>query len=134
MTRKNIKVLVVNRAIYPDEKDYGGLNSHINALMAYGYSVTEEKLPPRDMASYDIIVAHPPLGFITKLVNFHKSHPEIPLILDSMYRKGDRPSKYEGYGKDADGVYYCTWATMQDFLRLVKGLTSEMYRSRALSE
>ena len=134
MKRNDIKILVVNRAIYPDEKDYGGLDTHIKALMAYKYSVREERLPPSDMARYDLIVAHPPLGFITELVNFHKNHPEIPLVLDSGYRKGDRPSEYDGYGRDADGVYYCRWATIQDFLKLVKGLTGEIYQKRALSE
>ena len=134
MKREDVQILVVNRATYPDEKNYGGLDTHIKALMAYGYSVTEESIPPSDMSGYDIVVVYPPYGFIGRLVNFHKEHPEIPLVMDSGYVKGNENSRFRGYSRDADGVYYDRWATIQDFLKLIKGLTSEMYRSRALSE
>jgi len=130
MKRKDVKILVVNRSIFPDEEDYGGLDNHIKTLIAYGYSVTETNLPPNNMLGYDIIVAHPPRGFLEGLAKFHREHPEIPLVLDSGYIKGTESSHYERYARDKDGVYYPRAATMQDFLRLIKGLTSEIYLSK----
>ena len=64
MKREEVKILVINRSIYSDEKGHGGLDSHLKALMACGYSVTERNIPPSNMSGYDIIVAHPPRGFI----------------------------------------------------------------------
>ncbi len=130
MKRQDISILVINRIIRPDEEIHGGLDTHIKALQARGYKVTEDARVRGDLSQYDIIVAHPSWSDISLLEEFHQKNSQVPLLICSGFGAGERNAKVAGFRKDKYNTHYAVSPDIQDFLRLIKSFTSEIYQGK----
>ena len=133
--RKDISILVIDKAFFEEGKFNFDLKSHIKTLKAYCYSVTETPTAENLNQEYEIIVAHPLWEEISSLHRYHEEHPKIPIIFYSLLAKCDsnkktEKSKFGGFVTDSNGAYYFLISSMQDFLKLIKHLSSEIYRRR----
>ena len=130
MSRKNTKVLVINRLVSDEADKKHDLKPYIRLLRAYGYAVKELATPPGNMEQYDIVVAHPPWNFIEEMEGFHRQYPQIPMVIFSGMKKGVDFSSYSsGFYLDCEGIYVGIGPEMKEFMSLMKRLSSQAYRS-----
>ncbi len=128
MDKKNISILLVDRNL--GENRIHHLDKEEEALRLEGYNTRLVKDASSLETNYDIIVAHPGWGEeAKKFIEFHREHPEIPMIVNTFGNL--RGKKFDEYSQDNDGIYARGLGTsLETFLDLIETLSEEILRKR----
>lgn len=102
----------------------------IMALKRKGYKTTVTADPYAVSPAYDIIVAHPHEGHISRLVHFQQRFPLKPVVIHSGYIPVKLGDGEFGFVKDATGTYVSTMGidTIR-FVAFIDSLVKDLPRS-----